>query len=346
MNSIGLQAVSAALFVVWISILAAMGKAKIYRSASPDPAANSAPGDPMQEESAVPEDSGEAEPVVHVPAYPAEAELAEFENSVKEELSAPAPAYSFSRWEELLAVEDAAVSVICRNPRWSEAPEACEDFARRCREKGIALVDREDSEQWLSKRATVHFDDCRLMPLLWAENYRVHRVRGRSLLELLREASPFSILVLSVKDDGSQALNHDWQEKLCEVGLRSLTREHLRCSYINIIWKKFENTYISLYEERSEGPLAKRYDPGDFINDFKFPISLEVASEGFYAGNSSSIKIDGREYSPNQRGMNIVAYDMVDSKVEGVHRVDTFVSVYEDTAVYVAVPEEGEKDAS
>lgn len=310
MSAVWLQGTAAALALVWISLLHAMGRTEPSRSIVPDPE-----------------------------------EAADGSHSVEPKAVVAAPTYSFSGWEEVLAKEDEACRFICDNPRWNEAPEAYDDFARSCAEKRIAFVDRESSD-WISERIAAYFDDCRLMPLLWEENYQVHLVQGKSLFDLLRGAPPFSIIVVSVKDDGSQALNHDWQEKLCEVGIRSLTREHLRHSYINIIWKKYHNTYINLYEECSDGPLAKRYDQGDFVNDFKFPMSLEVESAGYHAGNSSSIKIDGRQYSQNLRGMNIAVFDMIDSKVEGIHRVDAFISMYEDTAIYRAVPAEGEKDVS
>ncbi|XID91167.1 hypothetical protein ACF3MZ_21995 [Paenibacillaceae bacterium WGS1546] len=310
MSAVWLQASAAALFLAWIGILRAMHRFK------PSPSAER----PSPEE-AVSEHPGETE-----------------ETDVM-------PAYSFSRWEARLAEVEEAGGILVENPRWNEAPAAYERFRALCGEKGIAIVDRNDSG-WLTVRPVVYFDDCQLMPLLWGERYRIHLTEGKSLLELLREASPFSIIVISVRDDGSQALSHDWQEKLCEVGIRALTREHLRRSYINIIWKKYGHTYVNLYEEQAEGPLAKRYDPGDRINDFKFPMRLEVGSEGYYAGDSSSIRIDGRQYSPNGRGMNIVVYDMVDSKVQGIYRVDTFVTVYEDRAVYRALPTEGENDAS
>ncbi|QTH42382.1 hypothetical protein J4772_33765 [Cohnella sp. LGH] len=311
MSEVWLQAAAAALFLTWISILLAMRK----------------PG-----------------PGLPAILDPKKAFAAE-EDPVEPEAVAAAPPYSFSKWEKLLGEEDGSCKFICENPRWEEAAEAYDVFAKSCEEKGIAFVGRERSD-WISGRITAHFDDCRLMPLLWAENYHVHLVQGRSLFDLLREAAPFSIIIISVKDDGSQALNHDWQEKLCEVGVRSLTREHLRHSYINIIWKKYHNTYINLYEECSVGPLAKRYDQGDFINDFKFPMCLEVESAGCHAGNYSRIRIDGRQCSQNLRGMNIAVFDMMDSKAEGIYRVDTFITMYEDNAIYRAVPAEGEKNAS
>lgn len=252
---------------------------------------------------------------------------------------------SFNIWKEILSNDEQTCNTIIDNPLWHEMPVAYNEFKQYCDQKNVAIVNSKDDD-WISKRRAVYFDDCNVMPLLWKENYNVELVKGKSMLDLLQEASLFSVIILSVKDEGSQALNHKWQEKLCDYGIRSLTREYLRHSYINIIWKKSEFTYTSIYEEWSEESLSKQYSQGQCIDEFKFPMHLEVTSEGQNAGNYSSIKINGVEYSPNMRGMNMVIYDVIDSKVERVHRVDTFVSVYEDTAVYRALPVEGEKHAT
>lgn len=311
MSAMGLKACAAALFVCWFVILFAMRRL--------------VPERPTKQPTV-------AETVTNV--SPEQTEPVDF-----------LPEYSFARWEALLAKGDEPYAIVIENPLWNKVPEAYGHFKTLCARNHISIVSGNDSN-WLFERPVVHFDDCGLMPLLWEENYNIHLVEGKSLLNLLKEASTFSLIIISVKDDGSQALSHDWQEKLSDCGIRSLTREHLRYSYINIIWKKYENVYVSLYEEYSADSLSKQYSQGDYVDDFKFPVRLEVASSGLNSGNSSSIKINGREYSPNLRGMNIAVYDVIDSKVEGVHRVDTFITMYEDTTVYRALPVEGEKYVS
>ncbi|QMV41942.1 interleukin-like EMT inducer domain-containing protein [Cohnella cholangitidis] len=313
MSVIWLQVSAVSLLVCWVMILLAMGKLKPVRSNSPLAEAKT-------------------DTVIHDQP----------EQTVQ---LTGVPEYTFAGWEGLWAKEEESCRVVIENPLWDQASEAYGNFKEQCAQKNISIVNRNDSS-WLDGQSVVHFDDCTLMPYLWEQNYSIHLVEGKSLLNLLKEASPFSMIIISVKDDGSQALSHDWQEKLADCGIRSLTREYLRYSYINIIWKKYESLYVSLYEECSEGPLSKQYSEGDFVNEFKFPVHLEVASGGLNSGNRSSIKINGREYSPNLRGMNIAVYDVIDSKVEGVHRVDTFMTMYEDTTIYRARPIEGENYAS
>lgn len=48
----------------------------------------------------------------------------------------------------------------------------------------------------------------------------------------------------------------------------------------------------------------------------------KIVSQGYYAGKSASIEIDGREYSKNGRGFNIVVYDNVTMKVIDQVRFD------------------------
>lgn len=50
-----------------------------------------------------------------------------------------------------------------------------------------------------------------------------------------------------------------------------------------------------------------------------------ILSAGYNAGPSSSIIIDGTEYSKNGRGMNFVIYDKVQMKVIDQVRFDTSI---------------------
>lgn len=309
MSAIGLQASAAVLFGCWIMILLAMKKMKPGQPTTNQLREVEAPNDEPLESS---------EQIAAVPERP------------------------FARWERLWAKGEEQVNAVIENPLWNGFPEAYSQFKASCAQRDISIVDGNLSNR-LGEHPVVHFDDCNLMSFLWEQSYSIHLVEGKSLLNLLEEASPFSLIIISVKDDGSQTLSHDWQEKLSDCGIRSLTREHLRYSYINIIWKKYEKLYVNLYEECSTDSLSKTYSQGDFVNDFRFPASVEVSSGGLHSGNCSSIKINGREYSRNLRGMNIAVYDVIDSKVEGVHRVDTFITMFEDTTVYRALPFEGEK---
>lgn len=304
MSAVWLQASAVALIVGWIAILIGIGRP-------------------------------ERRPPLHS-LYP---DRAEGEALLENGDHVSARSDTFLRWEEMLAEGKETYGVVVENGRWSSEPSAYNEFKALCDDHNLSIVNTEE-RGWIAGLPVVHFDDPAAMPLLWENGYYIQLVRGKSLIDLLREAPPFSLIILSVKDDGTQAFNHKWQEQLWECGIRAVTREYLRQSYLNIIWKKDEHSYTSLYEEIAGVALSARYREGDRVNDFKVPVHLEIASAGLNCGNNSSIRINGQEYSPNRRGMNIVIFDLVHSAVAAVHRVDTFVCIYEDTAIYRALPEE------
>ncbi|MDN4603748.1 interleukin-like EMT inducer domain-containing protein [Paenibacillus sp. F6_3S_P_1C] len=246
---------------------------------------------------------------------------------------------SFSLWYEFLESVLEVRTKIIFNPQWYRASEEYKKFDEYCKDRGVTVL-KEHNLDFQRDRSAIHFDDPLLMPLLWNKGYNIKFVKGKSFTDLLKEVAPFTLIFLSVKDDGSQALNHKWQEKLADYGVQKLTREFLRSSYINVIWKKGEREYISLHEEVSDKAISKTIESGYKVKEFIMPIHLEVKSAGYNSGNVSSVKIEGLEYSPNLRGMNIIVYDLIDSKVKSVHRVDTFVSIFEDNTIYCAYPEE------
>jgi hypothetical protein len=243
----------------------------------------------------------------------------------------------FTNWRELLLKEDQS-PIIVETSLWKQGNSEYDSFNHFCEEQNIKIIPEKNINT--NDHPMVLFDDPMFMSPLWKKGYSVKVIKGRSLVELLEAANLFTLIILSIKDDGSQALNHKWQEELGKCGIKLLTREYLRSSYLNVVWKKSEHEYCSLYEDVADEPLAKNFKSGDKINGYKIPLDLELRSEGQNCGNHSSIKIDGQEFSPNLRGMNMVVYDLIESKVEEIHRVDTFVSIYEDTTIYSAYLEE------
>ncbi len=246
--------------------------------------------------------------------------------------------YSFNYWEEVITQESVKGTAILENMKWKSDKKAYHFFLESCKNFMFAIVSTGELN-WLSKKQELLFDDPAHMPLLWENGYSIKVVKGRTLIQLLEDVDPFSLIVISIKDDGTQSLNHKWQEKLAAYGMHSLTREYLRNSYINLIWKKSDALYISLHEEVSEEAISLHLKQGDKIKNYTMPFDLNVTSKGLMVGNFSSIIIDGTETSPNLRGLNIVIYNLLDKRIEKVHRVDTFVSIYEDTTIYHAISE-------
>jgi len=244
----------------------------------------------------------------------------------------------FSRWKEIITEGREKCEIILESRKWSQDISAYHNFKSFCSDYQVTIVNEEKLD-WLVSKPRVYFDDPALIPFLWENGYYLQVVKGRTLKDLLEQASPFSLIIISVKDDGSQSLNHKWQEELTPYGIRCLTREHLRNSYLCLIWKRNDREYQNLYEGISSDQLMLTLKSGDRIKGFNIPFNLDAISAGLQSGNQSSIRINDREYSLNMRGMNIVEYDLVGEIVKTVHRVDTFVTIYEDTTLYRASPE-------
>nr|WP_297705257.1 sulfatase-like hydrolase/transferase [uncultured Butyrivibrio sp.] len=104
------------------------------------------------------------------------------------------------------------------------------------------------------------------------------------------------IVFISVKDDGSYSITDADLEVLSKLGVNTDLRDAFRKSFYAVIDSE------KCIEEISEEPL---FNSGVIGENRKYTIQ----SEGFECGNMSAIIIDGKEYSKNLRGLNIVVYD-------------------------------------
>ena len=101
------------------------------------------------------------------------------------------------------------------------------------------------------------------------------------------------IIVIAVKDEASKyAKNFTSAEKLnlkLKLGYRS--------SYVGVV--DFRRDF--LYEETSEAKIECSYKVNDSY--------IDIVSAGFNSGNTSSIKVDGEEYSFCKSGLNIAVFN-------------------------------------
>jgi uncharacterized membrane protein len=133
-------------------------------------------------------------------------------------------------------------------------------------------------------------------------------------LEALKN-QPYTVLI-SARDEASQAITPEIADKLKALGVRSDLREKYRWSYICVL-----DGGASVYEELSQEPLL---NSGVLTNGPRYTIQ----SAGFEAGDNSSIKIEDREYSVNARGLNFVILDPEKTKVMDSVCFDTFSTNY------------------
>ncbi len=135
-------------------------------------------------------------------------------------------------------------------------------------------------------------DSCRMIPL------DASRVNNRNaLMEYLDQINKDKyLLMFSVADEGSNALDDKLQKKLAEMGLKQKLKGNFRWSYLAII-----NNGKVLAEELSPKLIEKSVLIDDWL--------VSIKSGGFEAGSISSVQVDGVEYSQNRRGLNIVVFD-------------------------------------
>lgn len=130
------------------------------------------------------------------------------------------------------------------------------------------------------------------------------------------------IIYLSVMDEAAGAMDMSARTCLADYGLTELSALEWRDSYLGMI-----NSGKVVYERRDHGneSIATRY------------IGHVLESGGCESNDChSSVVIDGVEYSPNSRGINIVVYDTLTKSV-----VDT--AVFDTCVTPIKVPDDEEE---
>ena len=118
------------------------------------------------------------------------------------------------------------------------------------------------------------------------------------------------IIILSVKDEASNALDAGMQQALHGLGLDETLKDAYFSSYAAIL-----DGYDVLFEDLS----GERIQHDTVVDD----VSIEVVSAAQEVGNVSRVAINGKDYSPNRRGINIVIYDKKKGKVIDALTFDT-----------------------
>lgn len=127
--------------------------------------------------------------------------------------------------------------------------------------------------------------------------------------------NPDYTIFITAKDDASNALTDEYMELLRNLGIKEKLNEGSRKSYYAII---------------SQGEISERMSSNQLRYSGEFQdmgIKYIVKSAGFEVGDYSSIIINNKEYSLNQRGLNFVIYDNQKNKVIMSCNFDTFESL-------------------
>ena len=132
------------------------------------------------------------------------------------------------------------------------------------------------------------------------EKYRNNKIMQSTndLVQFLEMADNQDyIICMSIKDDAVKGLTEDELVQLEKLGLNMRFVNRYRGSLVAVI---DDGEIIS----QKDGTMALSCEYKPYEN-----CEIKVESAGYNAGNYSSVVINGKEYSKNQRGINIVVYD-------------------------------------
>ncbi len=150
----------------------------------------------------------------------------------------------------------------------------------------------------------IRMSDVRLAHLTDAEAY----------LDALIAAKDRYTVLIAAKDEASSSLNDALLSRLRQLGLSGSLAGSVRCSYIAVSEKG-----RALYEEAAYRQLQRE----DILDDGK--LSFTVVSGGYDCGNTCAVVINGTQYAPNARGLNIVVYSNESHRVLDQVVFDTYL---------------------
>lgn len=116
------------------------------------------------------------------------------------------------------------------------------------------------------------------------------------------------VIFISAMDEAAGALDDNARKILAQKGLVELSKLEVRDSYLAII---DDGQVMFEQKDHGEKPISMK------------GIEYSVISGGFDSGNVSSVKINEKEYSDMQRGLNIVVYDKKQQMVIDTASFDT-----------------------
>ncbi len=142
-------------------------------------------------------------------------------------------------------------------------------------------------------------------------------------------------IFISVKDEASDALTDEQREVFASLGLDDLSTLGFRDSYLAVI---------------DDGKVREIMQQYDSENGEQQPISLDgtlddqteysLVSGGYNAGATTSIVINGSEYSAGTRGINIAIYDERLQEVVDTAVFDTYTASIRKSPYYVLAMED------
>ena len=141
---------------------------------------------------------------------------------------------------------------------------------------------------------------------------QVHELTLTSFLSAVKASEVLFVIGRGVPFGGLDGPSVD---ALKGLGLKSAITTDSTDSLILIAGKPLGGPAV---EFRSSAALAQLYHPEEMIGAFKLPYELYLRSAGQNAGNYASLQINGKEYSHNKQGLNIIAYDVNSGDIRAI----------------------------
>ena len=153
-------------------------------------------------------------------------------------------------------------------------------------------------------------------------NCTIPNMDTEGLAEFLEDNAKETILAV-VKDDGAWKLCEEAKEQFRKMGV-DISKFTLRGGLVAVI----QNGKVAFEKitPETEG-IVQKFKKGTVLNGFTLKTDLELHSAGALAGNFGKILINGKDYSPAQRGFNLVVVDK-NFKVLKTAYFDTFDDCY------------------
>lgn len=138
-------------------------------------------------------------------------------------------------------------------------------------------------------------------------------------LEALARGKGRYAILISVKEDAGAALDEAAVEALQDLGLEASLQGQEQAGYLAVVLRGDAVAEQAGYELLTASGVLDPEGRG---------VSYQMSSGGARSGNVSSIQLNGREYSRNEKGLNIVVYSMETGRVldevvfessEGIH---------------------------
>jgi hypothetical protein len=187
-----------------------------------------------------------------------------------------------------------------------------------------------------SNEKPVYFHVSNYIPYFVNKGYSVEVINGHHLIDYLWDIDEGTLVIVSVKDDGSQQISESIERQLQNLGITQLNKTYLRHSYLWVARKMNGSVYDIIYEEHSIEDLQ-----WESILD---EIKVSIKSGGALASNLSSIQLNDEEWSLNLRGLNMVTF----SPLKGIQTItfDTFATLYAQGSLFKANPPKSKRELS